>query len=85
MPENLQGQETTEGLNESLRNSRALLQKRAYTIKDAVHVSSLGRTTIYSLIGSGLLKTVKVGGRRLISAESLHHLLEAGDVGGADV
>lgn len=47
----------------------------AYSLKDACAVSSLGRTTLYTHINSGRLKAVRVGGRTLISAESLHALL----------
>lgn len=47
----------------------------AYSLKDACAVSSLGRTTLYTHINSGRLKAIRVGGRTLISAESLHALL----------
>jgi excisionase family DNA binding protein len=47
----------------------------AYSIKDACSVSSLGRTTLYSHMKSGRLKAIRVGGRTLIPAESLHNLL----------
>ncbi len=50
----------------------------AYSIKDACGVSSLGRTTLYTHIKSGRLKAIRVGGRNLISAESLHALLNGG-------
>lgn len=52
-------------------NSRPL----AYSLKDACAVSSLGRTTLYTHINSGRLKAIRVGGRTLIPAESLHTLL----------
>lgn len=47
----------------------------AYSIKDACSVSSLGRTSIYSAISSGRLKAVRVGGRRLVQADSLRSLI----------
>ena len=43
----------------------------AYSIKDAVMVSSIGRTTLYGLIASGDIETVKVNKRRLVKAASL--------------
>ncbi|MEO6093439.1 MAG: helix-turn-helix domain-containing protein [Novosphingobium sp.] len=43
----------------------------AYSIRDAVQVSSIGRTTLYGLISSGEIETVKIGKRRLVKAESL--------------
>ena len=47
----------------------------AYSVKDACSVSSLGRTTLYAHINAGRLRAIRVGGRRLIPAESLHTLL----------
>ena len=52
-------------------NSNPLPRPLAYSIKDAVQVSSIGRTTLYSLIASGDIETVKVGNRRLVKAASL--------------
>ena len=51
------------------------VQKLAYSIREACQASSLGRTTIYSLIGQGRLQAVRVGGRTVIPAESLRNLL----------
>ena len=48
----------------------------AYRIRDAARVSGLGRTTLYKLIGAGKLRAIRVGGRRLILAESLRELLD---------
>jgi excisionase family DNA binding protein len=47
-----------------------------YSVKDACAVSSLGRTTLYTHINSGRLKAIRLGGRTLIPADSLHALLE---------
>lgn len=57
------------------------LTKLAYSVKQTCEVSSLGRTSIYALIAEGKLKVVRIGGRTLILAESLHDLL-AGRVSG---
>ena len=51
------------------------IQKLAYSIREACEASSLGRTTIYALIGEGKLKAVRVGGRTVIPAESLRALV----------
>ena len=51
------------------------LPKIAYSIREACHVSSLGRTTIYSHIAAGRLRAKRVGGRVVISAESLLALI----------
>ncbi|WBX84625.1 helix-turn-helix domain-containing protein [Sphingosinicella microcystinivorans] len=49
--------------------------KIAYSIKEAAQASSLGRTSIYNHIASGRLRAVRIGGRTIIPAESLHALI----------
>ena len=46
--------------------------KIAYSIKEACRATSWGRTTLYSYISNGRLRTVRIGGRRLIPADALH-------------
>jgi excisionase family DNA binding protein len=48
----------------------------AYSIYEACGLLSVGRTTLYSAIKKGELKTCKVGRRTLISAEALKLWLE---------
>ncbi len=47
------------------------------TIQGAKKALGLGHTTIYSLIGDGRLKTVKVGRRTLVTTDSIRALVEA--------
>ncbi|MGI8568131.1 MAG: helix-turn-helix transcriptional regulator [Methylocella sp.] len=47
----------------------------ALRINDAVAMSGLGRSTIYKLIDSEKLRSVKIGKRRLVIRESLESLL----------
>ena len=49
--------------------------KLAYSLREACEASSLGRTTVYSHILSGRLQSVRIGGRRVILADSLHDLI----------
>lgn len=49
--------------------------KIGYSIREAAASTSLGRTTIYSHIAAGRMKAVRVGGRTVIPAESLHKLI----------
>ena len=49
-----------------------------YSIREAMSVSSLGRTFLYSKISSNEIETVKVGNRRLVNAASLQRFLEQG-------
>lgn len=46
-----------------------------YSVKDTCRITSLGRTTIYSMLLDGTLKARKIGNRRLILAESVRELL----------
>lgn len=50
----------------------------AYSVTDAMRVSSLGRTKLYELINKGVLDTIKIGRRTLVKASSLHKLVETG-------
>jgi excisionase family DNA binding protein len=47
--------------------------KIAYSIREAVQVSSLSRSTIYNHIAAGRLKANRIGGRTLIPADSRKH------------
>lgn len=51
-------------------------ERRAYTVNDFSRAFSIGRTKIYALMKSGELKTVLVGGRRLIPADAAEALLK---------
>ncbi len=53
--------------------------KIGYSIREAAAATSLGRTTIYNHIASGRLRAVRVGGRRIIQAASLHALIAEGE------
>jgi excisionase family DNA binding protein len=50
--------------------------KRAYRVGEVPAAYGIGRTKLYELMKEGKLHTVKVGGRRLIPAESLEALLK---------
>ena len=51
------------------------MEPLAYTIKEAVEVSRIGRTKLYEAIGSGNLKVIKSGRRTLIRADELKSFL----------
>ena len=51
--------------------------KLAYSIPEAAHAISIGRSKIYSMIAAGTIETRKIGSRTIIPAASLHRLLEA--------
>jgi hypothetical protein len=45
---------------------------------DAVRISGLKRTTLFNLLKSGQIRSVKVGHRRVISVASLRDLIDGG-------
>lgn len=49
--------------------------KLAYSIREAVAATSLSKTTLYAKIAANQLRAVRVGGRTVIPAESLHALI----------
>ena len=55
------------------------LEPLAYSIADASKVSSLGKTSIYTLIRTGRLESRKIGNRTVIPAQSLRRLIDGGD------
>jgi hypothetical protein len=50
---------------------------RAYRVRDFCRDFGLSRSSVYKLMQSGQLATVKVAGRRLIPAEAAEALLKA--------
>lgn len=48
---------------------------RAYRIDDFCRAYGVGRTTVYALLKNGTLRSIKIGRRRLITAESDEALL----------
>jgi excisionase family DNA binding protein len=50
----------------------------ALTIPDAAKASGLGRTKVYELINAGLLRSKRVGGRRVVLVSSIKELLGEG-------
>jgi excisionase family DNA binding protein len=54
---------------------RASTEKLAYTVPEALYATGLGRTTLYALIAEKKLRSIKVGSRTLIPADSLRVFL----------
>lgn len=52
-------------------------EKLAYSIDDAITVSSVGRSTIYGEIKAGNLRATKIGRRTVILADDLKHWLQS--------
>ena len=58
-----------------MKQATQLLERRAYTIEEAVEVSRVGRSSIYEVIKKGELRAVKRGRRTLILADDLERFL----------
>lgn len=46
-------------------------------IQDAARILGIGRTKTYELIDEGLLETISIGSRRLVTLASIERLIEA--------
>lgn len=53
-----------------------MTDKISYSVTEAVAASGLGRTTIYELIKTGVLKPAKIGARTLILRRDLEAMIE---------
>lgn len=49
--------------------------KAAYSIAELCQILGLGKTTVYSAIGAGLIKTLKVGRRTIVPATEVETFL----------
>ena len=52
--------------------------RRAYQVDEAAAAYRLSRSTLYKLMAAGTLRSVKVGGRRLIPVEAIEALIAGG-------
>jgi excisionase family DNA binding protein len=64
----------------SLSPSRPMVEPLAVSPAEAARLAGLGRTTIYAALGSGALKSLKIGKRRLIAVEALRAWLLSHEV-----
>jgi len=53
-------------------------QRRAYRVQEFCKIYGLSRTTVYKMMAAGTLRTVRVGGRRLIPTDAAEALLNGG-------
>lgn len=54
-------------------------EKRAFHVKEAACVYGWSRSTLYKMMKAGTLRTVKIGGRRLIPRDALEALISEGN------
>jgi excisionase family DNA binding protein len=48
----------------------------AYTVTEFCQAARISRSTVYALMSSGKLRTVRVGGRRMVPVESARALFQ---------
>ncbi len=53
----------------------AMPERRALRVREAIAAYRIGKTKLYELMKSGDLRTVKIGGSRLIPVQELESLL----------
>lgn len=52
--------------------------KLGFSVKEAAVATSISRSTLYALMAEGRIKSVSIGGRKVIPATALHALIEGG-------
>jgi excisionase family DNA binding protein len=51
------------------------IENRAFHVREAAAIYRLSRSTLYKLMAEGKLRTVKVGGRRLVPRDAIEALI----------
>lgn len=62
-----------------------MIEKVGYSIEEAAQSLGVGRTTVYDLMNSGDLESVKVGRRRIIPVDAVGAFLAARRSAAAEV
>jgi excisionase family DNA binding protein len=65
---------TTSNQYISRKSSLSLTKPVWVTPNEAIRISGIGRTLLYEMIAKGTLKSIKLGGKRLISFASIEEL-----------
>jgi excisionase family DNA binding protein len=56
-----------------------LAERKTFTLGEVAALTGLSVGTLYNLMSNGRLRTVKIGGRRLVACEALDALLRSSD------
>lgn len=62
------------------QNNSPTTSRRALTLFDFCDFYSIGRSTAYSMIKTGKLRSIRVGGRRLIPVDAAEALLKPEEI-----
>ena len=65
-------------MQEFLRDitGKSAAERLAVSPAEAARITGIGRTTLYAALGSGALRSLKIGKRRLITIEALKAWLD---------
>ena len=63
--------------DEKSKSGHTKPERRAYSVEETAEITDLSRSTIYRLIATGKLTTLKVGARRIVPSPSIDALLDA--------
>lgn len=72
-----------ESTDSPTRAALCTAERLAFTIDEALKIIPIGRTTMFALIASGELRTIKLRGRRLIPRSALEDLVGGSHDGAA--
>ena len=54
------------------------MEQLLYTVSECCRLTGLGRTKFYELVRAGKIKTIIIGGRRLVPADEAKRLVREG-------
>lgn len=60
------------------------IERLAVSPAEAARIAGVGRTKLYEALGSGALRSLRIGRRRLITIEALRNWLAAAEEGASD-
>jgi len=63
-----------------MSNSKESIERRALSVPETARTCGLSRATLYRLIASGKISTLKIGARRLVPISAIDALLSNGGV-----
>lgn len=61
-----------------------MVEKVGYSVEETMQATGLGRSTVYELLGSGELESIKVGRRRIVPADAITQFMNAKRAATAD-
>lgn len=59
-------------------SEKVSVERRAYHVEEAAIIYGWSRSTLYKMMKEGTLRSVRVGGRRLIPRDALEALIGGG-------